>query len=64
MELEITEITGDKTSKEWRQVQENLLSLTTLEEEEEENEADHGKGGNEAVVARAPKVWLDEIEEE
>jgi hypothetical protein len=50
MELETTGIIGDKTSKEWRQVQENLPYLPTLEEEE--NETDHVKGGNEAGVAR------------
>jgi hypothetical protein len=50
MEFEIIEITGEKSSKEWRQVQENLPFLATLEEEE--NEMDHVKGGSEAGVAR------------
>jgi len=47
------EITGDKTSKEWRQVQENLPSLATTEEEE--SQVDYVKGGNEAGVAR--EAW-------
>jgi len=50
MELEIIEITGVKTSKECRQVQENFPSVTT--KQEEENQTDHVKGGNEAGVAR------------